>query len=540
MQATALLVRTVGILLLSSGYLLSADPLPGDSTESTPPQNWHHMDKASQNYLGISLNKAYQDILKNKTSKTVIVGVIDSGIDIEHEDLKDVIWVNEKEIAGNGIDDDGNGYIDDIHGWNFIGGPDGQHVDDETLELTRLYREYEAKYGDKDVANLSGKAKKEYSTYLKLEDAYEAELLENQQMLQQYEQIYGAFQMFKPMLEAELDGAELTEENLAEITSTDDRISQAKGYMEYLFSIGLTEEGAKEGLDYFSEQVNYNLNLEFDPRDIVGDDPNNPKERYYGNNDVKGPDSDHGTHVAGIIGAVRGNELGAMGVADNVKIMVLRAVPNGDERDKDIANAIYYAVNNGAQVINMSFGKGYSPNKKIVDKAVKYAQKKGVLLIHAAGNDGEDIDEVDNFPTKDLKKAHSGKTVKNWVEVGATNWGNKEEFVASFSNFGDKSVDIFAPGVDIYSTYPENEYQNQQGTSMAAPVVTGVAALLMSYFPALSYAQVKDILLKSSSKFQNEEVNQPGSGELVSFGSLSTTGGVVNAFNAVKMASEMN
>ncbi len=219
--------------------------------------------------------------------------------------------------------------------------------------------------------------------------------------------------------------------------------------------------------------------------------------------------------------------------------MVLRAVPNGDERDKDVANAIYYAVNNGAQVINMSFGKSYSPNKKAVDKAVKYAQKKGVLLVHAAGNDGEDIDEVSNFPTKDLKKAHSGKAVKNWIEVGATNWGTKSEFVASFSNYGDASVDIFAPGVDIYSTYPENNYQNQQGTSMAAPVVTGVAALVMSYFPDLNYKEVKEILLSSSAKFENEQVNLPGSDEMVNFGELSTTGGIVNAYNAVKMANEM-
>ncbi|MEM8900473.1 MAG: S8 family peptidase [Bacteroidota bacterium] len=539
MQAKALFVNTILITLFSSASLLAVDPGVGDTTQTEAPQNWHHMDQSSQNFQGISLGKAYQDILKGKKSKTVIVGVIDSGIDIEHEDLKDIIWVNEKEIAGNGIDDDGNGYVDDIHGWNFIGGKDGKHIDDETLELTRLYKKYNALYEDKNVGTLSGKAKKEYAYYLELKEAFEAELQENQMLLQQYEQILGAFQMFKPMLEKELDGKEFNLENISAITSDDEKINQAKGYMEYLLGLGATEQDIKDGVEHFEDQVNYNLNVDFDPRGIVGDDPSNPYEKNYGNNDVKGPDSDHGTHVAGIIGAVRGNDLGATGVADNVRIMVLRAVPNGDERDKDVANAIYYAVNNGAQVINMSFGKGYSPNKKAVDKAVKYAQKKGVLLIHAAGNDGENIDEVDNFPTKDLKKAHSGKLVKNWIEVGATNWGTKSEFVASFSNYGDASVDIFAPGVDIYSTYPENNYQNQQGTSMAAPVVTGVAALLMSYFPDLNYKEVKEILLSSSVKFENEQVNLPGSDEMVNFGKLSTTGGIVNAYNAVKMANEM-
>jgi cell wall-associated protease len=265
----------------------------------------------------------------------------------------------------------------------------------------------------------------------------------------------------------------------------------------------------------------------------VGDNYSNLFEKGYGNNDVKGPDPLHGTHVAGIIAADRKNSVGIKGIADNVKIMVLRAVPNGDERDKDIANAIIYAVDNGAKIINMSFGKSFSPEKEVVDKAVKYAEQKGVLLIHAAGNDGDDIDVEKNFPTK---KYLNGKEAKNWIEVGASAWGRNENFVGGFSNYGKKSVSLFAPGVQIYSTTPGNTYKNEDGTSMASPSTAGVAALLMSYFPDLSILQVKDILLKSTRKFDNLKVQKPGSKDIVPFSELSSSGGLVNAYEAVKMA----
>jgi len=290
----------------------------------------------------------------------------------------------------------------------------------------------------------------------------------------------------------------------------------------------------EKGYEYFTTALNYGYNQEFDPRDIIGDNIDDPYERFYGNNDVKGNFAFHGTHVAGIIAANRMNGTGINGVADNVRIMVVRAVPNGDERDKDVANAIIYAVDNGARIINMSFGKRFSPDKKVVDKAVKYAESKGVLLIHGSGNNGHDTQENMHYPSKTITA--TGTNVNNWLEVGAVSWKGQEELVATFSNFGKTTVDIFAPGVDIKSTAPDQDYQKASGTSMAAPVTAGVAALVMSYFPGLSAEEVKDIILKSAVSYRSQKVNVPGKDEQEKFGQLSQTGGVINAYEAVKLA----
>lgn len=291
-------------------------------------------------------------------------------------------------------------------------------------------------------------------------------------------------------------------------------------------------------IDYFAGQAEYNYNPDLEVRSIVGDNYADSYERYYGNNDVKGPDAFHGTHVAGIIGATRGNGIGIDGLADNVKIMGVRAVPDGDERDKDVANSIIYAVDNGASVINMSFGKGYSWDKKAVDKAVKYAQKHDVLLIHAAGNDGQNNDVTNNFPRAEYEKRglFGPKKAKNWIEVGALSWKDGEDMVARFSNYGKKNVDLFAPGVQIYSTAPDNEYKNASGTSMASPVVAGVAAVIRSYYPRLTAEQVKDVLMSTTVMTKDAKVKTPGTGELVPFSELCVSGGVVNAYEAAKKA----
>lgn len=252
----------------------------------------------------------------------------------------------------------------------------------------------------------------------------------------------------------------------------------------------------------------------------------------------------HGTHVAGIIGAIRGNKLGADGVADNVLLMSLRAVPNGDEQDKDIALAIRYAADNGAQVINMSFGKSYSPNQKEVYEAILYAESKGVLLIHAAGNDAENVDKEPNFPTS--MYSFQTKPFDNYLTIGASTNEPKSKLVASFSNYGQKGVDVFAPGYQIYNSVPQSDYKVLQGTSMAAPMVAGVAALLKSYFPSLTMKQIKDVILQSSTSYKGVKVVIPaekeltdGGDNLVDFATLSTAGGVVNVYNAVKMCQQL-
>jgi subtilisin family serine protease len=307
--------------------------------------------------------------------------------------------------------------------------------------------------------------------------------------------------------------------------------------MTYLIGNGATEADLKELEDYYehvSGLAEYGLNPEFNPRDIVGDNYENLDNRIYGNNDVIGPTSDHGTHVAGIVGAIRENNLGAVGIADNIELMILRTVPDGDERDKDVANSIRYAAENGAKVINMSFGKGYSPQKEYVDAAIQFADSMGVLMISGAGNGSDNIDSTESYPSRFY---NNGGQAVNYLSVGASSWQSDSTLAAGFSNYGKSNVDLFAPGVDVYSTYPDNEYQKNSGTSMASPVVAGVAALIMSYYPELSATEVKEIILETVTEV-NQVVYKPGTREPIPFSDLSRTGGIINAYKALELAAE--
>ncbi|NJN42010.1 MAG: S8 family serine peptidase [Flammeovirgaceae bacterium] len=541
----------LGILFTLSSVFVNAQ-----NGSSPPPQDWFLLDPADNQVQGLSVEKTYATLLKGKPSRTVIVAVIDSGIDIEHEDLSGVIWTNEDEIAGNGIDDDNNGYIDDVHGWNFIGGKNG-NVNEDTYELTREYIRLDKKFGSVESNKVSRKEKSEYEQYLAIKDKFEKLKEKNQEQFDGYSKQYNLMKNVFSNLEKSIDTVKqildtesLTKDQVEEYKTNDPELLFSKGMILSVYNnsgydgpadsllIAFHEdlEYYEEAVDYFRVIVEYGYNVNFDSREIVGDNPNELQEKYYGNNDVEGPDPSHGTHVAGIIGADRTNNLGIKGIADNVKIMSVRAVPNGDERDKDVANAIIYAVDNGAHIINMSFGKDFSPNKELVDKAVQYAEQKGVLLIHAAGNDGDDIDDKDNFPTR---KYNNNKQATNWLEIGASSWGADDNFVGNFSNYGKKSVDLFSPGVDIYSTTPDNSYKSQQGTSMASPAAAGVAAMIMSYFPEFSATQVRNILIQSTRKFDNLKVIKPGDRNLISFGDLSVSGGLINAYEAAKLAASL-
>jgi cell wall-associated protease len=509
-----------------------------DTTEA--PKDWFLRDPETDHLQGVSAEKTYATLLQGKPSRTVLVAVIDSGIDIDHEDLKDVIWTNDDEIPANGIDDDKNGYVDDVHGWNFIGGKNG-NVSEDTYELTREYKKLKAKFEKANEKKIKKKQKAEYERWQKIQKKYETAAANATQKYEMYSTIYENISFGNDTLKKILGVEKLNPTLLENFQSEDQKIQIAKGSVALIFkNLGPdadVDEGLielKEAVKYFEVQAKYGYSTEFDSRQIVGDNYSNLYEKGYGNNDVKGPDPLHGTHVAGIIGANRKNDVGIKGIADNVKIMPVRAVPNGDERDKDVANAILYAVDNGAKIINMSFGKSYSPEKEVVDKAVKYAESKGVLLVHAAGNDGDDNDTDDNFPSRYYK---DHKEAKNWMEIGASASGANNLLVAPFSNYGKKSVDLFAPGVEIYSTTPGNTYKNESGTSMASPTTSGVAALLMSYFPDLTYLQIKEILRQSTRKFDNLNVKKPGSkDEEIKFSELSSTGGLVNAYEAVKLA----
>lgn len=530
-------MKKIKLLWFAATMCLSvAAVAQGDSS----PENWFNLDPASDGVQGVGTEKLYNStLLSGRQPRTVIVAVIDSGVDAEHEDLQNIMWINPGEVPGDGIDNDGNGYVDDVHGWNFIGGKDGKNVNQDTYEMTRLYAKYKSMYDGVDRNKLSKKEKKEYDLYQQIKKDLEKTRSELQGNVDLYTGLLKAVEGIQKKAGKE----DLTLEDLENMEATDPVQMQALGILKNVLSNGGTAEELKEqlngGVEYFSSSLEYGQNPDFDPRSIVGDNYADSDEHYYGNNDVEGPDASHGTHVAGIIAAQRGNGIGMDGVANHVRIMSVRAVPDGDERDKDVANAIRYAVDNGATVINMSFGKGYSWDKGVVDEAVKYAMKKDVLLVHAAGNSGQDNDTADNFPNDEFEKRglFGPKKAKNWLEVGALSWKGGEKAPANFSNYGKDKVDVFAPGVDILSTTPDNGYAKFSGTSMASPVTAGVAAVLRSYFPELTAEQVKEVIMESVD-VNNDKVLKPGSKEKVPFSDLSVTGGIVNVYKAVELASQ--
>ena len=507
---------------------------------NTPPDDWQHLDKLKDGIMGVSSDKMYDELLKGKKSETVIVAVIDGGVDPYHEDLKDVMWVNPGEVAGNGIDDDRNGYVDDIYGWNFIGNKKGEHVHHDQLEVTRLYRKYRAKFKNVDPSSLSKKDKKLFDKYLEMGEEIKAEREEAKSNAEFYGGILNAINSVTDAVGKENP----TQKDLKKVDAKDEKLAYAiqivSGMVAEGQSIPEVKAQLQEAIDYYGPRADFYYNPDIDPRTLIGDNYADSYEKDYGNNDVKGPDSSHGTHVSGLIAATRNNGVGMNGIADNVRIMALRCVPDGDERDKDVANSIIYAVDNGASIINMSFGKGHSWDKRAVDKAVKYAMKNDVLIFHGSGNDGANTDEASNFPNDKFEKRglFGPKRAKNWMEIGALSWKAGEDAAADFSNYGKANVDLFSPGVDVYSTYPDNEYKAISGTSMASPVAAGVAAVIRSYYPDLSATQVKDILMSTTTMTKNAKVKKPGNPEeIVPFNTLSVTGGTINGFEAAKKAS---
>ena len=503
-------------------------------TTAEAPKNWQLLDQTSDGIAGISSERAMRELLAGKSAKrTVLVAVIDGGVDTAHVDLKANLWTNPKD-APNGRDDDGNGHVDDVHGWDFIGGSGGD-VHYDTFEVTRMVA---ACHGAPAAAGYPPLTAAERARCADYERSWDSTRTDAEQQLSQIGPIAVMMTRALPVLKRATASESLSVASVQAIQPTSPDVQQARQLYLRLAQIGATPEQLFDARDELQSRLKYGLDTTYNPRTIVGDDYRNLSQRAYGNSDVMGADAKHGTHVSGIIGAIRGNGLGVDGIDPAVKIMMVRAVPDGDERDKDIANAIRYAVDAGAQVINMSFGKGYSPQKSVVDDAVKYADSKGVLMVHAAGNDGANLATAANFPTR---KYLDGGEAKNWIEVGASSWKGGDQLAASFSNYGQTEVDVFAPGVDILSTVPGNGYERDSGTSMAAPVVTGLAALLMSYYPNLTAADVKRIILASATRHPDQNVIRPNGDQSappvhVKFGTLSATGGIVNAYGAIKMA----
>ncbi|MFN4809155.1 MAG: S8 family peptidase [Bacteroidota bacterium] len=512
-------------------------------------KGWHHGDLDSNGVYGTSTERAYKELLKiNPPKKRIIVAVIDSGIDTAHEDLKPVLWVNKKEIPNNGIDDDKNGYKDDVHGWNFIGGRDGRNVGKDSYEGARLYYRLKKVFGTDTVNEKSLDEEKatQYKLYKKVAAQLENQAKEASMYVMILKDIVAKIPAADSLLRTAMSTTSYTGDELQNFKSNDAQVSKAKSTMLGLFQQTRQMESSNvlligELMQFYEGEKSKIDALEKEPPhyrdDIVKDNYGDLNDRFYGNNDVMGTDASHGTHVAGIIGAIRGNDKGIDGIANHVQIMPIRAVPDGDEHDKDIANAIRYAVDNGALIINMSFGKSFSPEKKWVDEAVQYAESKGVLLVHAAGNDAKNIDTDDNFPSRNFNN-DTLKVFSNWITVGASG-ATANEIAAPFSNFGKREVNLFAPGVKIYSTIPGgNAYGEKDGTSMAAPVVSGIAALLLSYHPDISAKQLIEILEQSSKKI-NITFPKPGAQEKIMLSDLSITGAIVNTYDALKLASKV-
>jgi subtilisin family serine protease len=487
-------------------------------------KRWSHLDLAKDSIPGMSVDKAYAELIKNKKGIKVIVGIVDSGVDIEHEDLKSVVWTNKKEIPGNGIDDDKNGYIDDIHGWNFLG------------NITKEHLEYERIINNKSIVD--------EATYQEAKAINDKKVEEAKKAKSQMERVLNGTNHADEVLVKYLGKSIYSAEDLNTIDSQDQEIIRSKAIMTQMLAYGMPiadlKKELKKEFDGYTEVLNGD-NLKKDYRKVLGDNPDDIKDVKYGNNNVMGPDKEeilHGTHVAGIVAQVRNNNIGGDGIANNVEILTVRAVPDGDEYDKDIALGIRYAVDNGAKVINGSFGKSFSPHKQWVFDAIKYAEKKDVLIVHAAGNEAKDIDVENNYPNDSVDK--KTEFADNVITVGALNYEYGTNVVADFSNIGKVNVDVFAPGVKIYATAPNNTYQFLQGTSMASPNVAGVATLIRSYYPKLSAKQVKHILMDSGIAVLNDVDFGGNPEDKRPFTSLCKSGKMVNAYNALLLAEKMS
>jgi len=544
-----LVVRTISDPCAERNQLLSpGKPLTRALLPQQAPRNWSYLDPAADSVAGISLYRAY-DLLKGRPSTPVIVGVIDSGVDINHEDLRDVVWVNPKEIAGNDKDDDKNGYADDLNGWNFMGAKDGTTYENDHDEVTQIYVLWRDKFDKADPEKLNPAEKKQYQMYQRAKKQF----LARYQAARPKRLALGdtvRFWQVTDQLKQQLAGPSTTQKAIREAAVGTDSVALAvrdllaETYDPRFGSFTAFADLVRQRFPLFRRAMLGGAlttnNPDYKPRQAVGDNPADPTERYYGSPRLNiGRSAElgmHGTHVAGIIGAKRDNGRGIDGVADNVRIMMLGAVPSGgDERDKDVANSIRYAVENGAKVINMSFGKRMSPFKEQVDAAIRLAEQRDVLIVHSSGNNGENYDSVPAYPSAVYE---DGTVARNVLVVGNSTWRIGEGLPSRSSNYGKQTVDLFAPGTEILSTLPNDRYASLSGTSMSAPCATGVAALLRSYFPDLTALQVKEILMNSTYK-PDLTVRKPGSSERVPFSSLSRSGGLLNAYEAVRMAMQM-
>lgn len=542
---TTILLTSCGSAVrpINAALLKNTNEKTSKTTEIEDAQlkSWSYADLVSDTIPGMSVDRAYAELIPNLKGTKVIVAVIDSGIDIEHEDLKNVMWKNENEIPDNGIDDDKNGYIDDIYGWNFLGDIVG-----ENLEFVRIIRRYNDLFEGKSSSDIEESKKDIFDLYESAKAEYNKEHEEIKANFDRYSQMLNQVTASHDAIFKKLGKEDYSAEDLATITDPTEEDQKNIGVLSKMLAYGGTipefKNRLNRGVQYFQGRLKNHFTMETDFRAVLKDDPYDINDKVYGNNDVDGPDPQkedarHGTHVAGIIAAQRANNIGMDGVAQNVEIMALRAVPDGDEYDKDVALAIRYAADNGAKVINTSFGKAYSQNPEWVWDAIKYAAKKDVLIVNAAGNDASDLDIVVSYPNDEIIKGE--EISDNFITIGALNYKYGKEMIATFSNYGAANVDLFSPGVKIWSTTPLDTYEYLQGTSMASPNVAGVAAMVRSCYPKLSAKQVKQVLMDSGLSVSSPVIVGGDESNVKPFIAISKSGKTVNLYNALILASKM-
>lgn len=488
-------------------------------TDHPATHHWYRIYCDSLQGANIDAAIAYLEALNMKPKKTIVVGIIDSGVDTASIDLKDALWTNRKEVAGDGKDNDRNGYVDDIHGWNFLGTRDGNFNmtsagTEEFRQFKRLYPKY------KSSTREQAKDKNEFDFYQLMKK--KAGISNYLRMFQMSLLKHNAMNTADSIARIHADEDTLSVQGILQMTMTDSLLEKS---LEQLYTDLLR---AKQDMKWtaFKKQQADRLDLmrsriegiekDQDKRLLMGDDLTDADDRFYGNNILTLDDSYHGTFVAGIVAGQGKGSQALHGVYPQARIMIVRAAPDGDEYDKDVATSIRYAVDNGAKVINMSIGKYTSPTPDMANRAIAYALKKDVIVIQAAGNQHLNIDTIAYFPTGIDR---NGAFYKNFLRVGAS---DQYGHCSAMSNYGNEHVHLFAPGEKITSVTPGNGYATEDGTSVAAPVVSGIAALLRSYFPKLKAWQVCAILKHSCRSRFDSKTN--------------TTFGIVDALEAVKQA----
>ncbi|WP_299767077.1 S8 family serine peptidase [uncultured Dokdonia sp.] len=533
------LLFTISIQAQQKKTVVSWDKnIKGDSLTEAQEKNWQHLDIEKDTIPGISLDRVYKELLRKKKGKDIIVAVLDTKVDIFHEDLQQQVYVNVNEIPNNKVDDDGNGYIDDIHGWNFLGSENGKDILYQKNEITRFIEKYKPIVSD--TLNPLSKDSTFIEEYKQLEKEYDVLLEKTTEDIEYAYKIIGIDTAVKRALAPYFESSSYTLEDLDALKNKfpDDKdlhsnILKRSNFIKY----NITEEYLYNTLDGALNNKKL-VNPLFNERVIINDSLINFTNRNYGNPIVYGKvPFEHSIAVSGIMAANRSNGIGILGVSDHIKIMPVVMVASGDEHDKDVATAIRYAVDNGASIINMSWGKKRSLYKEKIFEAIRYAEERDVLLVTAGGNNNEDNDVYSYYPND---YDNGNEFASNFIVVGASSY-DVEKLKASFSNYGTSQVDIFAPGDRLYSTSSDNEfgdYDWTSGTSLASPIVSGVAALIRSHYPSLKASEVKQILMDSAVKYdilvdvptkENPEQQLP-------FSELSKSGGIVNAYNAMLMA----